>query len=134
MKIISILVVAIIVSYFLFFRFSFLIESTNVKTPSFEQDFEKIQEKLTISDEAGITNLSLRFNSTGQMEDFRTRVVDFSEESLDIYDITFSPRIEGFHMYRVKHDRVDDPTFISSSDAQLPAEKGIYSFWKLNRL
>lgn len=131
MKIISILVVAIIVSYFLFFRFSFLIESTNVKTPSFEQDFEKIQEKLTISDEAGITNLSLRFNSTGQMEDFRTRVVDFSEESLDIYDITFSPRIEGFHMYRVKHDRVDDPTFISSSDAQLPAKK---AFTALDRI
>lgn len=118
-----ILIFSIAAIYFLFFRFTFFIGSTNLATPSFEYDYERIQEKLNISDDAKITNLSLRFNSAGQMEDFRTRIVDFSDTYLDIYDMTFSPRIDGFHMYRVNHSHVSDPDFISQSQAQLPAEK-----------
>lgn len=114
---------SIVAIYFLFFRFTFIIGSTNLTTPSFEQDYGRIQEKLNISENAKITHMSLRFNSAGQMEDFRTRIVDFSETHLDIYDMTFSPRIDGFHMYRVKHSRISDPDFISKSQAELLAEK-----------
>lgn len=118
-----ILVLSIVLIYFLFFRFTFLIGSTDLSTPSFEQDYKKIQEKLNISEDAKITSLTLRFNSSGQMEDFRTRIVDFSETYLDLYDMAFSPRIDGFHMYKVDHARINNPDFISESQAQLSAQK-----------
>lgn len=78
-KIGLILLFSIVAIYFLFFRFTFFIGSTDLTTPSFEQDYGRIQEKLNISEDAKITSLTLRFNSAGQMEDFRTRIVDFSE-------------------------------------------------------
>ncbi len=122
-KIGLILLISVVAIYFLFFRFTFRIGSTNLTTPSFEQDYERIADKLNISEDAKITNISLIFNSAGQMEDFNTRIVVFSETYLDIYDMTFSPRIDGFHMYRVKHSRINDPYFISKSQNKLPAKK-----------
>ncbi len=123
MKTILVILVTIVAIYFFFFRFTFFIGSTDLTSPSFEDDFQRIQERLDMSKDAAVTEMRLIFNSAGQMEQFQTRIVDFSATYLDIYDMTLSHRMEGFHTYRVKHSRINDPYFISASRAQLPAQK-----------
>lgn len=78
---------------------------------------------MDMSEDVAVIYMRLIFNSAGQMEQFQTRMVDFSATYQDIYDMTLSHRMEGFHTYRVKHSRINDPYFISSSRAQLPAQK-----------
>lgn len=115
-----ILALIIIGSYFLFFRFTFFMESSDLTRPSFERDYIRLQEKFGFSEEARVTHLNIQFDSSGQMQDARIEINDPYEAHVDVYSITFSPRIKGFHAYRIRHHRVEDPTIIAQFYADLP--------------